>query len=270
MTTAALPIEQFVQYTHLEKLYGHLPGLRAALPGIFGLDNHAYEAMRQGFDRQARAAAHALLADPETAAQVDALPFEPGARVLAVGDSITDDLASWAEILRHLLAIVRPDDAITVVNAGLSAHTSAMVLRRWPAMLAEGADWVLCGLGDNDVTRIDGGKPQITTGESVANLSELRRIAGAAVRWIWLTPVPVDEERLERYPPFRFGRSSWRNADIVALADRMADFADPVVDLVASFGVPPRPELQGPDGVHPTLAGQQAIAAALLRSPGSP
>src|SRR5690242_21589566 len=56
-------------------------------------------------------------------------PFPYTTLFRSVGDSVTDDLQSWAEILRHVLTIARPDDDLTVVNAGLSAHTTAMVLR---------------------------------------------------------------------------------------------------------------------------------------------
>jgi lysophospholipase L1-like esterase len=58
---------------------------------------------------------------------------------------------SWAEILRHLLDLRRPGDRVRVVNGGLSAHTTAMVLRRWPAALAQRPDWVVCLLGGEPV-----------------------------------------------------------------------------------------------------------------------
>lgn len=255
-----------VQYTHLEKLYGYLPGLAESLPAIFGLEPEEYARLRHEFDETARAAAVDLLDDPELAAQVRALPFASGARILAVGDSITDDAQSWAEILRHLLDLARPDDEIAVVNAGLSAHTTAMVLRRWPSLLQPVPHWVVCGLGGNDVTRVADGKPQVSREESIANLRELRRIAAGAgvANWAWLTPVPVDEERVAAFGPFRYGRSSWRNDDIVGLADEIRELPDPVVDLVTAFGVPADPLLQGADGVHPTIEGQQAIMRALV------
>lgn len=257
-----------LRFVHIEKLYGHLPGLAAALPSMFGLSPGEYQRIRDEFATTARLAAAELLDDAGFADGVAALPFRAGDRVLTVGDSITDDLQSWAEILRHALALARPDAPVAVVNAGLSAHTTAMVLRRWPSMLVPSPDWVLCALGGNDVTRIAGGKPQAGTPESVANLLELRRIAEdrGVHRWTWLTPVPVDEARVREYEPFRYGASSWHNDDILALAAGVRSFADPVVDLVATFGVPPEPALQGPDGVHPTVRGQQAIAAAVVAS----
>lgn len=131
-----------------------------------------YAGIRDRFDAEARHAAEDLLADADLAGRVARLPFPPGARILAVGDSITDDLRSWAEILRHLLATARPADHLVVANAGLSAHTTAMVLRRWPSLLDPPPDWILCLLGGNDVTRVAGGKPQVSLAESVANLRE--------------------------------------------------------------------------------------------------
>jgi lysophospholipase L1-like esterase len=238
----------WLQFTHLEKLYG----------------DDEYEAVRRTFEEAARAEAERLRQDPEMGLLLDRLPFADGHRVLAVGDSITDDLQSWAEILRHLLAPA----GVAVINAGLSAHTSAMVLRRWPAMISDPPDWILCGLGGNDVTRVgaDARKPQVSIDETVANLGELRRIAAerSVARWVWLTPVPVDEARVAAHRPFQYGQSSWRNTDISVLAGRIREFDDPVVDLVSAIGDPPDPELQGLDGVHPSLAGQSAIATAVL------
>lgn len=266
------PASAQLQYVHLEKLYGYLPGLAHSLPTIFGVTPEEYAAIRDRFDALVRAAAEELLAQPEFADRTARLPFAPGSRILAVGDSITDDLQSWAEILRHVLAVARAGDGLTVVNAGLSAHTSAMILRRWPSLLHPAPDWIVCGLGGNDVTRIAGGKPQVSLTESVENLRELRRIAleRTAAQWIWLTPVPVDEERAATHPGFQYGASSWRNTDVAALADAIRAFDDPVVDLVDVFGIPADPELQGPDGVHPSLTGQQRIVTALVESLAAP
>ncbi|MFT4220590.1 MAG: hypothetical protein QM611_08750 [Microbacterium sp.] len=94
-----------LQYVHLEKLYGYLPGLAESLPAIFGVSLEEYAAIRERFDALARSAAEGLLADREFVDRVARLPFLRGARILAVGDSLTDDLSSWAEILRHVLAI---------------------------------------------------------------------------------------------------------------------------------------------------------------------
>ena len=100
---------------------------------------------------------------------------------------------------------------------------------------------------------------------ALENLEAMRRITAALTdaRWVWITP-PTFEEGMAAYPPFRMGRSHWRNADVLAVADFVREQEDPVVDLQAVFGLPADPELQGPDGVHPSLAGEGAIAGAFV------
>ena len=83
-------------------------------------------------------------------------------------------------------------------------------------------------------------------------------------RWVWITPPTFDEERAAAYPPFQMGQSHWRNADVLAIASFVGEQEEPVVDLQAVFGLPADPALQGPDGVHPSLAGQKAIARAFV------
>jgi acyl-CoA thioesterase-1 len=180
-------------------------------------------------------------------------------------------LQSWVEILRHLIQLRRPEEGITVINGGLSAHTTTMILRRWPATLTTTSPaLIICALGGNDVTRVGSSahKSIVSRDESIANLRELRRIAAerTTAKWVWMTPTPVLEDRVQQYPPFRFGASEWRNADIVPLAQAMTEFGEPTVDLTAAFAMPADPNLLGPDGVHPTLAGQRAITIALLKT----
>jgi lysophospholipase L1-like esterase len=144
-----------------------------------------------------------------------------------------------------------------------------MALRRFvPTVVAQEPDWVICFLGGNDVTRVGPGpnKTQVGLPETIANLQEMRRIATAltGARWVWITPPTFEEKRAAAYPPFRMGQSHWRNADVLARAEFIREQEDPVVDLQAVFGLPADPELQGPDGVHPSLAGQKAIARAFV------
>jgi acyl-CoA thioesterase I len=158
-------IETWIQYTHLEKLYGYLPGMDEALIAwLFGLGVEEYREVRGRFDSAACDATRELLEDAYFAGRVDLLPFGSGETVVGVGDSITDGLQSWLEIVRHLLELRRPEDGTRVVNAGLSAHTTAMVLRRFiPSVISLKPDWTICLLGGNDATRIgpEPDKPQV-------------------------------------------------------------------------------------------------------------
>jgi acyl-CoA thioesterase I len=263
-------IETWVQYTHLEKLYGYLPGLdEALLARLFGLDLEEYRGVRGRFDANARDAALELLEDAPFAERVDRLPFHEGETVVGVGDSITDDLQSWLEIVRHLLSERRPQDEVRVVNAGLSAHTTAMVLRRFiPGVVSLKPDWIFCLLGGNDASRVgpEPNKPQVGIEETAKNLKAMRHLAGTqtAAEWVWITPPTYDEERASSFAPFKMGQSAFLNADVVAIGNFVREQEEPVVDIQAVFGTPADPDLQGPDGVHPSLAGQKAIARAFV------
>lgn len=263
-------IETWVRYTHLEKLYGYLPGMDEALQArIFGLGLEEYGEIKSRFDANARDAALELLEDASFAGRVDRLPFREGDTVVGVGDSITDDLQSWLEIVRHLLQERRPGDGIRVVNRGLSAHTTAMVLRRFvPDVVSLEPDWIVCLLGGNDATRVgpEPNKPQVRPEETAGNLEVMRRIASGqtAAEWVWITPPTYDEKRASSFPPFKMGQSVFLNDDVIAIGDFVREQEEPVVDIQAVFGTPADPDLQGPDGVHPSLAGQKAIARAFV------
>ncbi len=255
-------IEMFVRFTHLDKEFDYLPGMTpATMAQLLGLDFATYQRLREEHDARARQAALGLLTDAEFAERVARLPFTAGQTVVGVGDSITDDWLGWLEILRHLLDI--RGDAPKIVNHGRSAYTSAMALRRIAPQLAQDRpDWVLCMLGNGDMSRVDG-ELQTSVDETERVLRAIRKTVGD-VNWVWLTPPPVDEERVDAFVPFSRGLATWRNADLVALGDRIRALPDPVVDVQEVYGVPPKPDYQGPDGVHPTLAGQTATARAVV------
>jgi acyl-CoA thioesterase-1 len=255
-------IEMFVRFTHLDKEFDYLPGMTpAVMATLLGLDFSTYQQLRADHDALARQAATGLLTDPEFADRVARLPFDSRQVVVTIGDSITDDLHGWLEVLRHLLDI--RGDAPKIVNLGRAAYTSAMALRRVVPQLPHlRPDWVLCMLGNGDMSRV-GDELQTSVDETERVLRVIRTIGGDT-NWVWLTPVPVLEERVDAFTPFSRGLATWRNADIVALGDRIRAFPDPVVDVQEVYGVPPKPDYQGPDGVHPTLAGQTATARALV------
>src|SRR5262249_37683364 len=119
--------------------YGYLPGMTSSrIAALLGLDEPSYIGLIQQFDARAKDAAQRLLTDPRCADLVDRLPIPRHGTILGIGDSVTSDRQSWVEILRHAIAARRAADDIRVVNAGLSAHTSAMVFRRCvPLLMAQ-------------------------------------------------------------------------------------------------------------------------------------
>jgi acyl-CoA thioesterase-1 len=144
-----------------------------------------------------------------------------------------------------------------------------MVLRRFvPNVVAQEPDWIICLLGGNDATRIgpEPNKPQVSVEETARNFEAMRRLAQTQTEanWVWITPPTYDEERASSYPPFTMGQSVFLNKDVVAIGDYIRKQKVPVVDIQAVFGLPASAELQGPDGVHPSLAGQKAITRAFV------
>ena len=261
-----------LRWVHPEKDYFFLPGfaddtLRA---GVHGITVERYRALIAEFDAAARDAASALLADDTFAAQVDRLPFAPDALVIAIGDSRTDDLQSWFEILRHLIELRGPQERIHMVNAAVSAHTSTQAFGPVNRAVAQQPDWIICYHGGNDVTRFGAGaaKTQVSIEETEKNLTELRRLASAetGLHWLWIAQTPIDEKRMEATPEFQFGQVAWRNADIEKVNAFLSRQPDLVVDVHAAFGDPASSPLLGPDGVHPSLAGHTLIAKTVVET----
>jgi len=138
---AQLPPEQLdflIQFIHPEKSLVSMPGVGATeFAALFELSPEEYRDRRSAFTNRARQTAEELFDDTDFAACVDRLPFTPGSTVVGLGDSITDDLQSWLEILRHLLDLRRPQDDIRVVNAGISGDTTSQMISRFLAVVLE-------------------------------------------------------------------------------------------------------------------------------------
>ena len=264
-----------LQFQHKEKLLAGIPGVGdATVAALWELDAATYRRIRETFSERARRAARELLADDAFAARVGRLPFAAGATVVGLGDSITDDDQSWLEILRHLLALRRPQDQIQVLNEGLSGDTTAQMIARFLDVVLEQPDWIFCLAGTNDA-RLHGQYPTktlVSLSETAANLDMLRNFGATQcpARWLWITPATVIEGQIERdwfLSPFEL---RWRNRDLTAIARAVEDVAeqgqDPCVNLQEVFGLPPDPVLLLPDGLHPSLAGQTAIVRAVVET----
>jgi lysophospholipase L1-like esterase len=258
-----------VQYQHPEKVYFYIPGFQdeAFLAAMYGIDIETYRAIRAEFDTAAHDAAMELLADEAFAAKVDALPFDPGSVVTAIGESDTDDLQSWFEILRHLVTMQRPDDGTQFVNAGISGQTTDDALNMIVQTVGQEPSWVFCMLGANDSWRIgvDPAKTLVSIEESEKNLAEMRHqvTAQTDASWVWLARPPIDDARVAAFPAFSMGGFVMRQADIARFNAFVLDQPESVVDIPAAFGDPAGSDLLGPDGLHATLAGQAEIARAV-------
>ncbi|MBG6139260.1 SGNH/GDSL hydrolase family protein [Longispora fulva] len=259
--------ERLVRFQHPEKTLGYLGGVDdERLAALYGLDVAAYQQLRTGLAERAQAAARDLLDDDEFAAKVDKLPFEPGQRIVAIGESTTDDLLSWFEILRHLLALRRPADDITCVNLAVSGHSSTQALTLLPALPHHAPDWILCMLGGNDAQRLGSptGPTLVSLTETDRNLTALRDLAGhrTGARWVWLTPTLADEARVAAYPHFQRAGLTWANEDLTAIGDLLRQRPEPTVDTRTVTD----PDRHLDDGLHLSLAGQRAVAATLVET----
>lgn len=264
-------INFFLQFIHLEKLFGNFPGASDQnIAPIFGLDAVRYQRIRNGFKENARVAAETLLAEPEFAGLVDRLPFAADSTIVAVGDSVTDDDQSWLEILRHLLKIRRPGNQVRIINAGVSGDSTTHVISRFPELTSLEPDWILFMIGLNDA-RKHGSAPEktlVSLDETGKNLSELRRVAIAQTRaeLVWMTPPTLIEQKVLEFWLFNAMQTCWTNTDVGAVAQLIKQLPDKVIDVHAAFGMPPGPELLLEDGLHPSLEGQQVIVSALVET----
>ena len=262
-----------LQFQHKEKTLGQIPGVSdATIAALWGIDAVTYRRTRDRFAARAEKAAQDLLADPEFAARVDRLPFQPGDTVAGLGDSITDDDQSWLEILRHLLAQRRPKAKITILNEGVSGDTTSQMISRFLDVVLDEPDWIICFAGTNDA-RLHGQSPiktLVSVEETVKNLHMLRHFGTTqtSARWVWMTPATVIEKQIARDWFLSAFELRWHNKDLAAIAAAVVEAAgvhdDPVVDLQAVFGLPPDHKLLLPDGLHPSLKGQKAIVSVLV------
>ncbi len=260
-----------MRYHHPEKTLATLPTRPEVsdemLAPFFGTDVETYKEIKAAFAGRARRCARELLEDARFADLMDRLPFEPGTTVVGLGDSITDDLLSWFEILRHLLAEARPESEVQLVNAGISGDTTSRVLGRFLYVLEEDPAWIITLIGTNDVLFIREPLTKTLVGreETAKNLRTLRDLAKARsdTRLAWVTPPPAIEDQTTETPA---GQPVWRNRDLEQVARLVREVAgdDPLVDLWEAFGDPADPELLLPDGLHPSFAGQKAIAVAFV------
>jgi acyl-CoA thioesterase I len=275
MSLSHIPPEHLsfqIQFQHPQKSFGGLPGKlpEEALAALFGISLEEYRQQVAGFQANAHRAAMELLSLDGFANRVDQLPFAPGSSVVGLGDSITDDLQSWFEILGQMLVIRRPRDEIRLINAGISGDTTANATSRFLEVVMERPDWVICMLGTNDARRhgLSPTKPLVSLEETHQNLGMLRHFAASQTqaRWVWMTPTPVIEAQIPRHFLLGPGQMRWKNEQLAAIADLIRQMPEPVVDLQAAFGYPQptSPALLLPDGLHPALEGQKVIARALV------
>lgn len=222
---------------------------------------------RELLDREAAAGAEELLADPEFAAAVRRLPFRSGDVIVALGDSITDDAVSWANILDRVLATEVP--GVSVRNHGITGNTTGEVLHRLDLIARERPTWVVQMIGTNDARR-HGALSIMTTSppETARNLALLANFVRneLAARHVVMTPPPTIDKWVTGWAPFEDEAITWWAEDVRVVADIVLEGSAGAIDLHAAFLRAGETTLLTPDGVHPNGTGQLLIVRTLVES----
>lgn len=259
-------IEKLVRFQRPDRVLGYARGLSdTTLAALFGTDETTYRATLADLDARRAATVRALAGDATVRADLERVPFTPGQHLVAIGESSTADRLSWFELLRELLTAERPDLRLRFDNLAVTSATTTQTLAGMPQVRGRLGDWVFCMLGTNDAQRFGSadGARLVSEAETARNLREIRAQArlGDGARWVWVTPTPVEETLVARFPFFRGAGITWSNHDLAAPAAELSASGDQVIDS-ASAVAPPDAFLD--DGLHPSVATHQRIAARVL------
>lgn len=273
-----------LQFLNLEKRFPLLPGIKneEAIAGLVGLDIDEFKKLRSQFVSNAKQAAIELLEDPEVAEWIEELPFEPGDTIVALGDSITDDLQSWFNIFQHVLEIGLEDQGYTFINSGVSYDTSTDALKRLNRdVLDHEPDWVIVALGTFDAQRlhVSPDRPLVSLADYWENLNTIESNVSEITNnpLIWLTPPPIITDMLQELRLFQFDIFE---EDLISIREILTGKKGYIVDPLgermndeeSEESQEEKEETEGPapwnylnDGLHPSLSGHSNTVKELIR-----
>lgn len=265
-------LDATLRFNHPEKAPGlvrmgaTVADLEAIVARSLQLSVEMLRQQRARLDAQMTAGALELLARDDVVDALDNLPFERGDVIVALGDSITDDVLSWAKQLAVLVERRRPELQLRVIDAGQSGDTTSDVIARLDIVRDLQPDWVLQLLGTNDARRHGSPDRQVfAAAESARNFETIRSIltTDRATRLVRMASPPILAERANSWPLFVQEGISWRNDEVRAVGEQLIEADAATIDLHAAM-VEQASDLLGDDGVHPNLRGQQAILVEVL------
>ena len=247
---ARFPVEPALVEEIIAQMFACGPGEVRALVA----DQHA----------EVTASAARLLLDVQYARDIAALPFRASDRVVVVGDSVSADRLGWFELLTASLTLAR-DDAVVMVNQSISGDTTASAIERIDLVAAAAPDHVLIMLGTNDARRHGRGGTarMVSPQETVRNLRELADVAvhDLGARPYVITPPACDHDRIATF--FTGSAVCWNGDEVDAIIDTVRALGPSVIDVASAMRAIPPEEfgaLLEPDGIHPTVVGQQLLA----------
>ena len=207
-----------------------------------------------------------MLIDPDYRAAIEALPFAPGDRVAAVGDSLTADRLGWFDLIaRSMAAAGHP--AVVTGNLAVSGSTTADALERFDILEAFQPTHVMVLLGTNDARRHGRIRPQrmVSLAETERNLAALiELVAELSAEVLVVTPPPGDQSRISLF--FDDNPVQWSAADLDAIADVVRRSTPQSIDVRAALRADQLPSLMESDGVHLNPAGQQVLARHVVQA----
>jgi lysophospholipase L1-like esterase len=265
-------IEKYLlQFLNIEKVYPLLPGIsnNDSVAGLMGLDEEELARLRTLFADNAKKAALELLKEDNVIEWVDQIPFKNTDTIVAFGDSSTDDLQGWFEILKHLLDITVPEADFTFINSGVSNNTSSEALRRMSRdVLYYEPDWVIVSLGMFDAQRLSfaPGRTLLPLSETWENLTTIEDAIGTVTENppIWITPTPIIPGLLEEMELFEFELD---DRDLANIREVITGKKGYIVDPLGNrMGNPPEAWYYLSDGINPSLSGHVNTVKELLRS----
>jgi acyl-CoA thioesterase I len=186
---------------------------------------------------------------PASAAKTD-LPASTEPRVVVcLGDSLTagyglDQAQAYPALLQK--SIDSLGWRFKVVNAGLSGETTAGGLRRLDWVLKRRIDVLILALGGNDALR---GIPLETTRQNLDQILERTRAKNPEIQLIVAGMLIPPNWGREYFNGFR------------ALFPQLAKKHQAGLVPFLLEGVGGKPELNFPDGIHPTAEGHRIVAA---------
>jgi lysophospholipase L1-like esterase len=269
-------VRLLVQFQRIEQLLSGLPGARSlddsAEAAALAVPVPVLKALRAEFRAEVGRRAQDLFADPAISAYCARLPLGPDACIVCLGDSMTSDFQSWAEMLGCVLRRHRPD--LAVVNEGRSGDTTTDLLSRFAAAVPPHRPSlvvVLIGANDGRQHAPWPSEPEVSDTETARNAGLLQSmIHGLGARSVWITPPPVIDGRVRAHPVLGAMPARYDDATSARKAAAIAGAAHRSVDLRQAFLSRGPGGLLLDDGLHPSGAGQALITAVLLNELASP
>jgi hypothetical protein len=258
-------------YLNIDKHFPLLPDAKnmALQAGLMGLEEEKLFSARVVLAERINIIVNELSKDEKLVNFLKELPFKDGDKMVAIGDSNTDDLGSWFYILKHFIEEHRKDIKLSWVNHAVSYHTSTDTLRQASrTVLAEEGDWYFCATGLFDSAKLDvmPDRPMVALAESWENLAALEDAIDKVCEnpIIWINPAPVNAKMQEDFNFFDF---TVENEDIQAFREVMSGRKG---YLVETFNTLDKNEIGDwyykADGIHLSEIGQTILVKEIIMS----